>query len=127
MSAYGEYLDYLDQSMLDLYNEYVMQGTSAWEGFQGNEGQMAIVQRHVLPAAAQHVQAAKELWPTGQSPEDYLDALIGSHEAAEQALGETIYQAYENLMELWEPAESLMSEHDSLSSAGPHSTTGVWR
>lgn len=127
--ALSEFLDFLDQSMLDLYNDYVIEGVAPWEGFEGNPGQMALVQKHVLPAAAQHVKAAKDEWPTGQNPEDYLDSILSSYDPAvlEQALGETIFEAYDTLMAMWEEAESLEAEHDMLVPNGPHSTEAVWR
>ena len=125
-------LDDLDQSMLDNWYSYSEVCVGAWERFSGNNGQMVIVEKHILPTAQKHVENAREDWPKGPGPNDYYDAVYSSFEAdvIDRAFSETLEQIMGEIEGYHLDADFSQDEHAVIAgpeNAGPHSTHPVWR
>lgn len=125
-------LDILDQDMLDLYNDYAADVVDTWLSFSGNEGQMAIIRKHILPVSFRHAKQARPNWPESATPLDYAEALWTSYKpnVLASAFSDTISELLETLTAGWEEAKFLQEEHANLVSGvnqGPHSTWPVWR
>lgn len=122
-------LDPMDQQMLDNYGMYKHTILSTWEHFAGNEGQMTIVQNHILPYSQEHVEQAREEWPYSGDADEYLDNVLNcfDSEVMLQAFSETIYSLYDFLVNLWMETDDIQREHDGvLGHSAVHSTNPPW-
>lgn len=126
-------LDGMDQQMLDGYNEYALECVEPWASFSGNQGQMTIVKKYIIPVAQEHATAARPDWPESATPGDYLEAIYGSYDSdvIASAFSDTIEQIYAELNGYWQEASYIQEEHALLlrggENQGPHSTHAVWR
>lgn len=128
----NDILDALDEDMLTNYDEYALECVEPWATFNGNHGQMVIVQKYIIPAAEQHANDARPDWPQSDTPDDYVEAIYGCYdeEVIASAFSDTIQEIYESLNEYWLYASGVQDEHAYIAgpeNAGPHSTHVVWR
>lgn len=128
----NEILDDLDSDMLGDYEGYSAEAIDGWGSFAGNNGQMVILEKHILPAVAQHIKDAEPNWPFSANPDDYVEAIYNCFDPGviAQAFSDTINDIYGTLLDYWLSACDTQSEHSFIAgpeNAGPHSTHSIWR
>lgn len=125
-------LDGLDEDMLDNYNAYAYEAVEPWLSFSGNNGQLVIVKKYIIPAAEQHAKKARPNWPESDNPDNYIEDLMNCYdpEVMDRAFSDMIQSIAGGLFEYWTYASGVQWEHASLvpgENQGPHSTWPVWR
>lgn len=131
---YNAELDYYDENMLADFEAYASILESTWEAFDGNEGQNAIVEKYILEAVQSHIANAKERWPYGATPDDYVNDIYScfDDDVIDRAFSDTIDDTYDQISDYYEDACDLEEDHDDLidenggSTYGPHSTASSW-
>lgn len=122
-------LDALDTQMLLNYRAFRDAILTTWETFSGNDGQMTIVQNHILPMSRDYVQQAKEEWPWSGDADEYLENLMSCYDSdvMERAFSGTIYDLYDTIYGYWVESDELQQTHDDiLGDSRVHSTNPPW-
>lgn len=127
-------LDDLDRQMLQNFNAYASFLNDTWENFYGNNGQLAITHRHIREVVSSHISDAKDQWPYGANPDNYLSEVYAcfDSEVIERAFGDTLEGSYGTIMEYWLEAMDWQLEHEfivTVTGGGPmdpHSTESNW-
>lgn len=112
----NDMLSDLDNQMFNNFVEYSETIMNSWAQFRGNEGQMALIRQHVLPAATEHIGLAAMYWPRGAQPSGYAEALYNCYEpdVIHRAFSNTISDVMDELIELNAESETDQVEHERL-------------
>lgn len=125
----SEMLDPLDEQMQKNYYMFKDIIISTWETFSGNEGQMTIVENHIMPMSKDFVKQAKDEWPWSGDADEYIENVFASYDTSviERAFSGTIYSIYDEIVVLWMESDELQQYHDDLlGHSAVHSTNPPW-
>jgi len=125
----SQILDDLDWEMVFCWEAYKGTLIGEWEMFAGNEGQITIVQNHILPATYDHLKEANEEWPWSGDADSWLQTFWESYdqEVLERAFSGTAYEIYDTIGALWQEADGFQQEHDHvLGHSAVHSLHPPW-
>ena len=125
----NEILNAYDEELVRQFEEYQYAIRSTWENFQGNEGQMVIVQNSILPHADEHIEQARDMWPWSTDADEYLAGVFSCYDSdvMDRAFSGTIFELYDHIAAIWQMADHLQQEHDNiLGHSAVHSTNPPW-